>query len=92
MNTLLLAVLAACAVILTTLSLVNFVQLQRTLCEIRQTAGTARTLLLPAQRAVQEMENLVHRACGTALRVLEKLSFLGKKRGIRPGPRTRRHG
>ena len=79
MNTFLLAVLTVCAVVLTALSLVNFLQFQWALREIRQTVGTAQNILLPVQRAVGSVENFIS-------------SFLGKRWGVRTGPRTRRHG
>lgn len=92
MNTFLLAVLAVCAVVLTALSLVNFLQLQWTLREIRQTAGTVRQICAPAERTVLQVENAVRQVCDTTLGFVHAASFLGKRWGVRTGPRTRRHG
>lgn len=92
MNTFLLAVLAVCAVVLTFLSLLNFVQFQRTLHEARRMLGSFQNLLGPAQRAAGRLEEAVHRTCDTALGFVETASFLGKRWGMRAGPRTRRHG
>lgn len=79
MNTFLLAVLAVCAVVLTALSLVNFIQLQWTFRETRKLIDSAQRVTEPAQRIV-----------GHILGFVEGISFLGKKWGVPAGPRTRR--
>ncbi|MBI3311995.1 MAG: hypothetical protein HYZ88_00500 [Candidatus Omnitrophica bacterium] len=74
MDTLLLAVLALCAVILTALALSASVRLHHTLQQTVQILDKLQRLFLRANKAAGHVEATVHRACDTASIFLDDVS------------------
>lgn len=75
MNTLLLGVVALCAVVLTALTLSASVRFHRTLRQATRLLDRLQRLCLYAHRAAGHVEATVHRACDTASGFMEDVGM-----------------
>ncbi len=80
MDTLLLGVMALCAVILTGLALSASVQLHQTLQQASRVLDKLQRVFLHANRAAGHVEATVHHACESASGFVDSFLVRGKKR------------